>query len=624
MRFAILALLTLLFSAPLLAAERPPALYDQLCAVNPEWKNYGPDELDRRLGADAQALRRPTGLPTNGDALVRLHLEWTEKLLRSEAPEGLSAAQQARRAELLDALNGYMRAGRYPQNTRYSWRTPIFIDDNDVFCAVGFLMKTTGEEAFCRNVRETNNLVYVREIESPAFFEWAETNGFSVPELALIQPAYAPQEVWAAPAGVKAGRVTAVTATPGSPFTYYAELSETGAQLSVWNGGASQDLGLPWPGKINAIARFDEQIIAAGTFESEDGQFVLAKLENETWTAVRPGMTTGEAYALEIWGDRLFVGGDFQYVEDIAAEQHLFAYTKENPQIFFGGMELNKPVRALQVYNDRLYAGGDFSKADGSPADHLVSYDAEGRLEPVEGWEGDLYALESFSGKLLAGGALFTAEGDTLSGLAAWDGESWENLADPLTFGREAPEPGDAARVLFARGDVVYVGGQFEVTVLGIGVYGKNLARLNYVEEQYWNLEGMMAEADGPVLALAENHSSLYVGGTFTTVNQEETGGFVTTELTPTSRPKTDPRDLDFRLYPNPTSDVFTIALPEAVENARLVILDVSGRELLYRQLAEGAAEHAVSTAELAPGVYLCRVQSGDGVFVSQKFTIAR
>src|SRR5690606_37189284 len=92
----------------------------------------------------------------------------------------------------LDHLHAYMLAGAFPQNEDYTYRTPIFIDKHDNFCAVGYLVKATGYEQVSRMIAAKINLAYVREMDYPELFAWAKDYGFTVDELAWIQPTYGP------------------------------------------------------------------------------------------------------------------------------------------------------------------------------------------------------------------------------------------------------------------------------------------------------------------------------------------------------------------------------------------------------------------------------------------------
>jgi hypothetical protein len=68
---------------------------------------------------------------------------------------------------------------------------PRFIDDRGVHCAVGHLIAASGATELARAINTDYEYAYVREMTSPTLLAWASARGFSIEELASIQPAYA-------------------------------------------------------------------------------------------------------------------------------------------------------------------------------------------------------------------------------------------------------------------------------------------------------------------------------------------------------------------------------------------------------------------------------------------------
>ena len=155
------------------------SLYEQLLAFNPYWQEHA----DHLRGMPARVLH-------NDVDYVQAHLEQVLGVLRSASTEVLTTAQRASRADLIAVLAEYARQGRFPINYHRQERTPVFIDEHDTFCAVGHLMRHTGQEAMARRIAAANNFAWVREIEDPGLGAWQEASGFSLDELKLIQGAY--------------------------------------------------------------------------------------------------------------------------------------------------------------------------------------------------------------------------------------------------------------------------------------------------------------------------------------------------------------------------------------------------------------------------------------------------
>jgi hypothetical protein len=156
-------------------------VYDQLVAVNNEWRNQ-PD-VD-------PSLKNKTAFSLNEQELVRLHLKETEKLLRARNTTGLSAIQKKNRETNLNKLHSYWQTGVFPINKLYDQRQPIFIDELNTFCAVGYLMQQSGAENVAKEIQQTQNYSYLADIDHAKLMEWVNNSGLDFGELALIQPGY--------------------------------------------------------------------------------------------------------------------------------------------------------------------------------------------------------------------------------------------------------------------------------------------------------------------------------------------------------------------------------------------------------------------------------------------------
>ena len=163
-----------------LVAQLPAnTLYDQLCAFNPNWTKYA----DRAPNGKAKVFA------TDAE-YVATHLKYVIKILRSNPTDHLNTEQLATRTELIDVLDEYRRAGRFPQNYYSEVRMPVFIDEHNTHCAVGHLLRHTGHETVAQRIASTNNLAWVKEITDPAVPSWQQASGFTVEELKLIQGVY--------------------------------------------------------------------------------------------------------------------------------------------------------------------------------------------------------------------------------------------------------------------------------------------------------------------------------------------------------------------------------------------------------------------------------------------------
>ncbi|HEY1558410.1 MAG TPA: hypothetical protein VGF94_26480 [Kofleriaceae bacterium] len=107
---------------------------------------------------------------------------------------------EQRRAEILGYLADYVAKGTTPKNEHLPWRTPVFIDDHGTICAVGYLIERTTGRALPERIAAAHRYDYLEEIAAamPEVRAWVASSGFTLDELASIQPAYeAPQtDAW--------------------------------------------------------------------------------------------------------------------------------------------------------------------------------------------------------------------------------------------------------------------------------------------------------------------------------------------------------------------------------------------------------------------------------------------
>ncbi|MEP7319716.1 MAG: T9SS type A sorting domain-containing protein [Panacibacter sp.] len=154
--------------------------FDQLIYVNHEWLG--------QLGVNP-ALKENPVINVTEEQIVQLHLLETEKLLRSRSVNNLSAEQQ-NRLRTLNVLHQYILAGKFPQNTLHINRQPYFIDAENNYCAVGYLMKMSGADEMAKRISSLQNFNYLIDIHDPGLMKWVSKTGLTFDELALIQPGY--------------------------------------------------------------------------------------------------------------------------------------------------------------------------------------------------------------------------------------------------------------------------------------------------------------------------------------------------------------------------------------------------------------------------------------------------
>jgi len=154
-------------------------LFDQLRAFNPNWskyRNHVPVENERVFLSDKQ--------------VIQTHLGFVLEILKAAETSHLTEEQLAMRGHLTEVLSDYRLQGLFPVNYYCAERIPVFIDEHNTHCAVGYLMRESGFENLAQQISKADNYVWVKDLKDEQVLEWQQLSGFSLEELKLIKGAY--------------------------------------------------------------------------------------------------------------------------------------------------------------------------------------------------------------------------------------------------------------------------------------------------------------------------------------------------------------------------------------------------------------------------------------------------
>ncbi|OYP35359.1 ankyrin repeat domain-containing protein [Rhodopirellula sp. MGV] len=160
--------------------QQQHAVYRALCELNRQWSTRSPDlnviNTDFAIASDVP--------------LIRIHLSLALRELHDADTSRLNATQKHQRKNHLKTLQTYINAGQFPQNVFVEGRRPVFIDPCGTHCAVGHLIAMSGHASLANMINEEHQLDYLSDIRTEGLRQWQEASGFSLAELALIQPTY--------------------------------------------------------------------------------------------------------------------------------------------------------------------------------------------------------------------------------------------------------------------------------------------------------------------------------------------------------------------------------------------------------------------------------------------------
>jgi hypothetical protein len=288
----------------------------QLSKVNSQWSKQ-PEHL-------SIINKAGTFQHTNFNQWIATHLMLVEQTLRNRDVSHLSSAQKQNRITLLNELNSYWKAGVFPVNDFLPYKNPVFIDRKGTHCAVGYLMMQSGHDVLAQAIDANEKFAYVYEIKTNGVAEWAVEQGFTIDELAWIQPAYPPNVQASDLDGGLNGTVNTIAVDSSSQTVY------VGGSFTQSTSGVNCTNVAAW---VNGFAGYD-------------------------WIPVGNGVN-GPVYTMLLHNNKLYVGGEFTMAGSVAAK-NVAVYDIAQGQWQAVG-NLDSSVRALAVYNNELYAGGNFS-----------------------------------------------------------------------------------------------------------------------------------------------------------------------------------------------------------------------------------------------------------------------
>jgi hypothetical protein len=150
------------------------------------------DGANHHLGDDsfvAATGRAPTARDAEAE---RMHVHLAYVRAQLAAQPATRPALAARRAELLGYLDDYIARRITPHNDALPWRSPVFIDDDGRICAVGYLIERSVGRALADRIAGGHRYDFLEDIAEamPEVQAWVDGSGFTLAELASIQPGY--------------------------------------------------------------------------------------------------------------------------------------------------------------------------------------------------------------------------------------------------------------------------------------------------------------------------------------------------------------------------------------------------------------------------------------------------
>lgn len=276
--------LILVCSYALLSAQQQPyhllaPAYTHLYEVNQEWAKH----------QDVHSQESVQFLSENDR--IRFHLQEVIAYLKTHRSQKLSDQALAQRLYLLEQLSHYADQKVFPKNIYHQQRRPYFIDHQGTHCAVGYLMAESGHSSLAQQIKEEHNYDYIRDIKTEGVLAWANTHGFSLQELALIQPGYPAASIFSAIDEGANGPITSLQADEIHDQLLIAGQFDSLGLMPCLNVGVYKDdqlscLGQGVEGIVNNIhLDFEsEKILVTGSLLKNGNSYPLAIWNGTHWS----------------------------------------------------------------------------------------------------------------------------------------------------------------------------------------------------------------------------------------------------------------------------------------------------------------------------------------------------
>lgn len=581
--------------------------FEKLAAVNTCWreqKDVNPETL-------------PHFAPQTEHDWIKTHLALVETTLRNRPTSHLTSLQRSNRLHCLDLLHGYMERGAFPINERYTYRTPIFIDEHDNFCAVGYLVKATGHEDVSRMIAAKTNLAYVKQLHYRELDAWASENGFTKDELAWIQPGYAPAAYCGKIGNGVDGEVLEL-ATEGDKLYVGGDFAQVDGSIPAgnvaWVSESSgtytwHSMGAGVNGPVHAIAVFDGKVFVGGSFTMAGGIAAdnIAYWDGTSWHAA--GCVNGTVYDLAVFNGNLYAAGEF---DDCSHLGKSFAKWNGANWQFIPG--ITGRINAMKVKGVSLALGGAFDYA-GSPTNIIWWNETSSFSTCANNLSNEVMSLEIF-GDTLHAGCKRTHATDTANLFMKLRLDTWLSVYHPSAFSVEGFNPSYgtlAFNTLLAEGMGINIGGQFSFSPM-IGTYARNLYNTGS--------EGNWAVVDSAVNKMVMFNGKLIIGGKFkngnTTGGTSAVNGIAYRILPGVSVTDLQSREAGLSVYPQPVKTGGTVHLRSNIAATSFTISDITGKTVSGGEVLNNELRPSVTL----PGLYLLTLTGAHGERLTSKLVV--
>ncbi len=575
--------------------------YEKLCEVNKCWKEQ----------PDINKLTYPEYDNRSEREWIKTHLTLVEQTLRARSTAHLSEEQKVNRTQALNHLKQYRQEGNFPINDKYNYRTPIFIDKYDNFCAVGYLVKATGFEQVSRKIAAKTNLAYVREMNYPELFAWASEYGFTVDELAWIQPGYG-WISYAKPMGKgtdgevhelyvdKSGDKLYVGGTFKNVDSVIA--ANNIAYITEQNGTYTwHNMGTGLAGTVYAITEYDNKIYAAGSFSAGS---CVAYWDGAVWQYI--GCIGPVVKDLIVYNNELYAVGDFNVCAALS-EVNFAKWNGTNWQQIPG---LEGHVNTAHIKDNVMVLGGAFTY-NGNTINLLMWDSANGFTTYASNIKNEVMDIETHKGILFVS---CKATVDTIGLVSSLGNDTaWHPVASYI----EAAHDVMSYNSLCSTGDDLYTGGDFyDSFTISPGAPCNHFGRILYPVA----IAGDYFAVDSAVNVLVRYKSKMIAGGKFDSDYSKKTAlnsialhsGMVNVKNIVTD-------NTTIKIFPNPVKAGGEVVIKNNMDASHFRLYDITGKLTADKPIG---TDNKVRLPQIPQGIYMAELSNINGEKAVSKLVV--
>ncbi len=577
-------------------------LYTKMQEINAEWTHH-------QQACPIEKIH----FETDSDAIQKHLLLVCETLLKN-APQNLNNEQMWQRQHLIQILRTYATKKTFPTNHYHQERTPYFVDNFGVHCAVGYLMHQSGYDALVAAIRDRENYSYIEDIQTSGVAEWAEKHGFLVEELKWIQPGYGPSPENIAPVGQGTNGSVNKMISGGSLGVFFAGDFDSLDLLPCKNIGIFQNnqlscLGTGLDGIINDISISWGKLFVVGQFMYQDSTYTMATFVQNQWTYFNIPTREGALATAGLNSD--FNNDHFEVAIDHPTEENTQEiWTKSGTSDWQKQVSINGKVTKIGVSNlanqaRKVFVGG-FKEA--VLHNHWFSPDTIIQTNNVLFWTNSAdwtgiqtnFISDTVNTFLDVNGQLYFAGSATGSehSYGVLLSRYLNDVFQPIITTDNFLFPDSTATI-----NAISFSFTHQTLYLGGSFFGHTFSSYNANSNQLQAI----AVLNAPVQSAVFHSSSVFFGGDFTMnlyVNRVN-------HLGRTNHPvglDENHSEAAILIFPNPFTE--SISIQGLTEPSAYKILDLNGR-IISDGLCENNAK--IELGDIKPGAYFVQLETPQG-----------